>query len=1026
MKSRKRLASLLSFLILAAWIEPSGLTATLVSAADDASAPPELGGWVQLSTPEQLAYISANQMQYLNRNIRLMNDIDMSNYDHWTPIGGNDYPGFSGTFDGRGYDITGLTLQDESLVNAGFMGEVSGTIENLGVYANIVGGQHAGAVAGWLNGGTVRYSHSGGSVTGSRPGSSVNLAGGLIGISSNSAIDHSYSTASVTSGVSSNMYAGGLAGELGRGSIVHTYATGSVTNSGGYSAWSSIRSGGLSGNLLFGTVQDSYAAGPVSTVDGGVTTNFLIAGGLLASTGFGAQSFNSYFDREAAGQAEGIHAPAGSVNEAFGRTTAEMKIPATYADWDFEDVWNIHPSVNNGYPYLRPAVLTAELPDAVAGEPYAAPLSLFDGTEQGLTLQTSGLPDGLEAGGDRILRGVPVQPGEYSISITVTDAAGASAAAGLTLTVRERAPLPAGFAAGPGGSPGSTAVTAVPAQDQHAWAYRLSGEEPVRPLVGSPLPEDAIAYEAGADIAGVAAGQYVELFEIDGSMRVQAWAAIRLEASHIRELTQTGTVAGAVYGSGNAPLAGATVTLGEASATTGSDGTFTLSALLPGPGTLRISAPGYYSKQAAVDVAAETTVDAGTIVLSRIFAGPVIIPKPETDTITVYLNGKPIQAAYLKETADDGRPAARIVLDAATLASIYEDGSEAELVVEADEPIVQVDLPAEAVRSILKDRSDAAFAVRTAFASYRVPLKLWLGTEGDIFTMRLAEASEAYMRELSAQTAAQGIRLAGTAVDFTLFTDGRELALGNAMYMERTIKLNPAVLPDSTAVVWVDAEGGLHFVPSVFRNIGERAEAVLYSPHNSMYAVIGYEHSFADLQGHWAKSDVEWLAGKLIVRGVGGDTFAPDRPVTRAEFAAMLTRSLGLAESNGTAAFADANGDAWYAGALGAAVEAGLIDGFPDGSFWPDEAVTREQIFAMIARAIDYAGTLPPSTDAGLERFADRESLAEWARQPAERLLAAELIHGLGEDSLAPKEPATRAQCAVLLKRMLRYLAFAE
>ena len=446
MKTRQRLASLLSFLILAAWIGPSGLTASRVSAADDASAPPEIGGWVEISTAEQLAYVSANHAPYLDRNIRLMNDIDMSNYDHWTPIGGNDFPGFSGTFDGRGYDITGITLQDGTLENAGFMGEVSGTIENLGVYANIVGGQQAGAMAGWLNGGTIRYSHSGGSVTGDRAGVSYNATGGLIGNSNNSSILHSYSTASAASGASPNMYAGGLIGSQGRGSILHSYAIGSVTNSGGYSVWASIRNGGLSGDLLFGTARDSYAAGPVSTVDEGVITNFIIAGGLLASTGFDAKSFNSYYDREATGQAEGIHAASGTVNEAFGRTTAEMKSPAAYADWDFENVWNIHPSVNNGYPYLRPAVLTAELPDAVAGEPYAAPLSLFDGTEQGLTLQTAGLPDGLEAGNDRVLRGVPVHPGIYTISITVTDAAGASAAADLALTVGERAPLPDGFA----------------------------------------------------------------------------------------------------------------------------------------------------------------------------------------------------------------------------------------------------------------------------------------------------------------------------------------------------------------------------------------------------------------------------------------------------------------------------------------------------------------------------------------------------------------------------------------------------
>ena len=79
---------------------------------------------VWVGTAEELAYINRNQASYLDRNIRLTGDIDMTGYD-WVPIA-DEATVFSGIFDGRGHRIEGLTIDGGALQYVGFFGRVSG------------------------------------------------------------------------------------------------------------------------------------------------------------------------------------------------------------------------------------------------------------------------------------------------------------------------------------------------------------------------------------------------------------------------------------------------------------------------------------------------------------------------------------------------------------------------------------------------------------------------------------------------------------------------------------------------------------------------------------------------------------------------------------------------------------------------------------------------------------------------------------------------------------------------------------
>lgn len=175
-----------------------------------------------------------------------------------------------------------------------------------------------------------------------------------------------------------------------------------------------------------------------------------------------------------------------------------------------------------------------------------------------------------------------------------------------------------------------------------------------------------------------------------------------------------------------------------------------------------------------------------------------------------------------------------------------------------------------------------------------------------------------------------------------------------------------------------------------------------------------------DLRGHWAEADVYKLVSIGAVTGFPDGAFRPDRLVTRAELAVMLTRALRIPPADAAPPFRDAV-PGWAAGYLAAAVQRGLIGGYEDGTFRPDEPVTREAAAAILVRALpeaalrDGAGPLPP----GPETFTDAGDISAWAAESVALAVRYGLITGFADGTFRPQDPTTRAQAAVLIARLL-------
>jgi len=192
--------------------------------------------------------------------------------------------------------------------------------------------------------------------------------------------------------------------------------------------------------------------------------------------------------------------------------------------------------------------------------------------------------------------------------------------------------------------------------------------------------------------------------------------------------------------------------------------------------------------------------------------------------------------------------------------------------------------------------------------------------------------------------------------------------------------------------------------------------------HFSKYAVMVSKKTYTDIQSHWALKDIEILASKGIFKGIAnGNIFDPERPVNRAEFATMLVNMLGLStEDVKSSAFSDV--EIWYEKPINAAYNAGLIAGVGADKFEPNRTISRQEIMALVSRALSYKGIdiqIDESTiDDKLAKYSDNSLVAPWAKKVAVIAIDKGIIAGRTVTTIAPLENTTRAETAVIMNRL--------
>lgn len=178
--------------------------------------------------------------------------------------------------------------------------------------------------------------------------------------------------------------------------------------------------------------------------------------------------------------------------------------------------------------------------------------------------------------------------------------------------------------------------------------------------------------------------------------------------------------------------------------------------------------------------------------------------------------------------------------------------------------------------------------------------------------------------------------------------------------------------------------------------------------------------ALTDITGHWAESDIQALYDLKLVKGYPDGSYKPDRPVTRAEFVALLIRSLGL-KGQYNAAFQDIKNH-WAGDAIRTALAHGIIGGYSSRAFGPDDPITREQMAVMLANSSQLVSLSSSVSGTNLTSFKDQGSISTWAKQQVSDVVENELMNGYPGGSFLPRGLATRAEVAAVIHRFINVI----
>jgi len=163
----------------------------------------------------------------------------------------------------------------------------------------------------------------------------------------------------------------------------------------------------------------------------------------------------------------------------------------------------------------------------------------------------------------------------------------------------------------------------------------------------------------------------------------------------------------------------------------------------------------------------------------------------------------------------------------------------------------------------------------------------------------------------------------------------------------------------------------------------------------------------------WAEDNIRTLVDADIINGYEDGSFKPDNSITREEFVTILVKAFKLKKNNAVCSFEDAGKDKWFYTYVASAFEAGVVNGVSETMFGAGENITRQDVAVMIARAMKLT-----AVQAG-EAFADDGDIAGYAKEAVYSLKKSGIIGGRGENVFAPSDNCTRAECVTMIRKAM-------
>lgn len=169
---------------------------------------------------------------------------------------------------------------------------------------------------------------------------------------------------------------------------------------------------------------------------------------------------------------------------------------------------------------------------------------------------------------------------------------------------------------------------------------------------------------------------------------------------------------------------------------------------------------------------------------------------------------------------------------------------------------------------------------------------------------------------------------------------------------------------------------------------------------------------FSDVPAsYWASDVINKLSGQGYINGYPDGSFRPDNSISRAEFATVLVKAFKLPAASGKVF--DDTANHWAKDHIAAAYAAGIVSGYSENSFGPDDLITREQMAVMIVKAAKIEAATEEIT------FTDGDAASAWSKDALAAAAQAKIMQGYPDGTFAPQNKATRAEAVTVIANAL-------
>lgn len=179
--------------------------------------------------------------------------------------------------------------------------------------------------------------------------------------------------------------------------------------------------------------------------------------------------------------------------------------------------------------------------------------------------------------------------------------------------------------------------------------------------------------------------------------------------------------------------------------------------------------------------------------------------------------------------------------------------------------------------------------------------------------------------------------------------------------------------------------------------------------------LTGTSFAFNDIDNHWSKDYIKKLSDKEIVSGYSDGSYRPDKTISREEAATIVSRMLGDKKGNTKNIFKDVTDTRWSAGYIAYLYENGIIGGYSDGNFRPEDKITRGEFSRIIYAVLDSRGEL-------FELKGDFIDISNnWASEYIKYLAGNKIINGFAGNVFRPEDSITRGEVAAITDRVMTF-----